>query len=68
MARANMNKSETFLTNTTAASKYSQCNPDLVTSYLVTNPDLVTILQKTIFLVHKNISFSDNLVFSAPSI
>ena len=29
-----------------------QCNPDLVTSYLVTNPDLVTILQKTIFLVH----------------
>ena len=45
-----------------------QCNPDLVTSYLVTNPDLVTILQKTIFLVHKNISFSDNLVFSAPSI
>ena len=48
--------------------KYIQCNPDLVTSYLVTNPDLVTILQKTIFLVHKNISFSDNLVFSAPSI
>ena len=45
-----------------------QCNPDLVTSYLVTNPDLVTILQKTIFLLHKNISFSDNLVFSAPSI
>ena len=45
-----------------------QCNPDLVTSYLVTNPDLVTILQKTIFLIHKNISFSDNLVFSAPSI
>ena len=45
-----------------------ECNPDLVTSYLVTNPDLVTILQKTIFLVHKNISFSDNLVFSAPSI
>ena len=45
-----------------------QCTPDLVTSYLVTNPDLVTILQKTIFLVHKNISFSDNLVFSAPSI
>ena len=37
-----------------------QCNFDLVT-----NPDLVTILQKTIFLVHKNISFSDNLVFSA---
>ena len=26
-----------------------QCNPDLVTSYLVTNPDLVTVLQKTIF-------------------
>ena len=45
-----------------------QCNPDLVTSYLVTKPDLVTILQKTIFLLHKNISFSDNLVFSAPSI
>ena len=45
-----------------------QCNPDLVTSYLVTNPDLVTILQKTIFLVHKNISFSDNLVFSATPI
>ena len=45
-----------------------QCNLDLVTSYLMTNPDLVTILQKTIFLVHKNISFSDNLVFSAPSI
>ena len=45
-----------------------QCNPDLVTSYLVTNPDLVTILQKTIFLVHKNILFSDNLVFSAPLI
>ena len=45
-----------------------QCNPDLVTSYLVTNPDFVTILQKIIFLVHKNISFSDNLVFSAPSI
>ena len=32
------------------------------------NPDLVTILQKTIFLVHKNISFSDNLVFSATSL
>ena len=47
---------------------YVQCNPDLVTSYLVTNLDLVTILQKTIFLVHKNISFSDNLVFSTPSI
>ena len=45
-----------------------QCNPDLVTSYLVTNPDLVTILKKTIFLVHKNILFSDNLVFSDPSI
>ena len=45
-----------------------QCNPDLVTSYLVTNPDLVTILQKTVFLVHKNILFSDNLVFSDPSI
>ena len=45
-----------------------QCNLDLVTSYLVTNPDLVTILQKTIFLVHKNISFSDNLVFSATPI
>ena len=39
---------------------YVQCNPDLVTSYLVTNLDLVTILQKTNFLVHKNISFSDN--------
>ena len=48
--------------------KYIQCNPDLVTPYLVTNLDLVTILQKTIFLVHKNISFSDNLVFSATSI
>ena len=45
-----------------------QCNPDLVTPYLVKNPNLVTILQKTIFLDHKNISFSDNLVFSAPSI
>ena len=45
-----------------------QCTLDLVTSYLVTNLDLVTILQKTIFLVHKNISFSDNLVFSDPSI
>ena len=45
-----------------------QCNPDLVTSYLVTNPDLVTILQKTVFLLHKNILFSDNLVFSDPSI
>ena len=45
-----------------------QCNPDLVTSYLVTNPDLVTILQKTVFLVHKNILFSDNLEFSDPSI
>ena len=45
-----------------------QCNPDLVTPYLVTNLDLVTILQKTIFLVHKNISFSDNLVFSATPI
>ena len=33
--------------------RYVQCNLDLVTSYLVTNPDLVTILQKTIFLVHK---------------
>jgi hypothetical protein len=47
---------------------FIQCNPDLVTSYLVTNPDLVTILQKTNFLVNKNISFSDNLVLSAPSI
>ena len=47
---------------------FIQCNPDLVTPNLVTNPDLVTILQKNIFLVHKNISFSDNLVFSAPSI
>ena len=45
-----------------------QCNPDLVTPYLVTNPDLVTILQKTVFLVHTNISFSDNLVFSATPI
>ena len=45
-----------------------QCTLDLVTTYLVTNLDLVTILQKTIFLVHKNISFSDNLVFSDPSI
>jgi hypothetical protein len=45
-----------------------QCNLDLVTPYSVTNRDLVTILQKTIFLVHKNISFSDNLVFSATSI
>ena len=45
-----------------------QCTPDLVTSYLVTNPDLVTILQKTVFLLHKNILFSDNLVFSDPSI
>ena len=45
-----------------------QCNLDLVTSYLVTNPDLVTVLQETIFLVHKNISFSDNLVFSATPI
>ena len=45
-----------------------QCNPDIVTSYLVTNPNLVTILQKTIFLVHKSISFSDNLVFSAAPI
>ena len=35
-----------------------RCIPDLVTSYLVTNLDLVTI-----FLVHKNISFSDNLAF-----
>ena len=48
--------------------KIVQCNPDLVTSNLVTNLDLVTILEKTIFLVHKNISFSDNLVFLAPSI
>ena len=47
---------------------YVQCTPDLVTSYLVTNPDLVTILQKTVFLLHKNILFSDNLVFSDPSI
>ena len=45
-----------------------QCNPDLVTSYLVTNPDLVTTLQKTIYLVHKNISLSDNFLFSAPLI
>ena len=45
-----------------------QCNLDLVTPYLVTNPDLVTILQKIIFLVHKNISFIDNLVFSATPI
>ena len=45
-----------------------QCNLDLVTPYLVTNLDLVTILQKTIFFVLKNISFSDNLVFSATSI
>ena len=28
-------------------------DPDLVTPYLVTNLDLVTILQKTVFLVHK---------------
>ena len=35
-----------------------RCIPDLVTSYFVTNLDLVTI-----FLVHKNISFNDNLVF-----
>ena len=48
--------------------KNVQCTPDLVTSYLVTNPDLVTILQKTVFLLHKNILFSDNLVFSDPSI
>ena len=47
--------------------KYIQCNLDLVTPYLLTNRDLVTILQKTI-LVHKNFSFSDNLVFSATSI
>ena len=33
-----------------------QCNLDLVTLYLVTNRDLVTILQKTIFLVHKHLN------------
>ena len=41
-----------------------QCNLDLVTPNLVTNCDLVTILQKTIFSVHKNITFSDNWVSS----
>ena len=39
-----------------------------ILSYLVTNLDLVTILLKTVFSVHKNILFSDNLVFSSPSI
>ena len=43
-------------------------NLDLVTPNLVTNRDLVTNLQKTIFSVHKNISFSDNWVFSVTSI
>ena len=57
-----------LLHNLKVLQKLIQCNPDLVTSYLVTNPDLVTILQKTIFLVHKDTSFSDNLVFFAPSI
>ena len=45
-----------------------QCNLDLVTPNLVTNRDLVTILQKNIFLVHKNITCRDNWVFSATSI
>ena len=45
-----------------------QCNLNLVTPYLMTNLNLVTILQKTIFLRHENIWFSNNLVFSATSI
>ena len=36
-----------------------QCKFNLVTPNLVTNRDFVTIFQKTIFSVHKNITFSD---------
>ena len=46
---------------------YVQCNPNLVTSYLVTNPDLVTILQKTFFLVHKNIDIAKHALCSLSS-